>query len=62
MNAAKLVVARTKKFAADHKVAIAVVATTTVCFAINRVAMKQHNDFLKEHDLYDEFYRSESYE
>jgi hypothetical protein len=45
-----------KKFVADHKVAIAVVATATAVLAIERVGFKQHDDFLKEHGLYEEFY------
>lgn len=49
-------VATAKKFVAKHKVAIAVTITTAVCVTVNQIAMKQHNDFLKEHDLYDTFY------
>lgn len=56
---AKKAVARTKKFVADHKTALTVAATTAVCFAVHRVAINQHDDFLKEHDLYEEFYTPE---
>ena len=56
MNKLKKATASTKKFVADHKVAIAVTATAATCLWINRLALKQHNDFLKEHDLYDSFY------
>lgn len=49
----------TKKFVANHKVAIAVVITTIVCVKINRTAIVQHNDFLKEHNLYEAFYATE---
>jgi len=49
-----------KLFVEEHKVGLAVMATFTVtavaCLALNRVALTQHNDFLKEHDLYEEFY------
>jgi hypothetical protein len=50
---------RTRKFVADHKVAIAVVATAAVAVAISRVALNQHNDFLKENGLYEQFYAIE---
>lgn len=46
----------TRKFVADHKVAIAVTATALTCLALNKVALRDHDNFLKEHDLYDEFY------
>lgn len=45
-----------KKFVAEHKTAIAVTTTATVCLVLNRVALAQHDDFLKEHGLYDEYY------
>lgn len=48
-----------RNFIARHKVAITVVATSTVWFAIQSRAAKQVNEFLKEHDLYDEFYTPE---
>ena len=48
--------ATAKKFVADHKVAIAVTVTTAACLTLNRIALKQHNDFLKENGLYDAFY------
>ncbi len=47
---------RVKNFVNRHKVAITVVATSTVWYALNRMALKQHDEFLKENDLYDEFY------
>lgn len=49
-------VATAKRFVVRHKVAIAVVVTTAVCVKMNNIALKQHNDFLKENDLYDAFY------
>jgi hypothetical protein len=60
MNKVQQTAAAAKKFVVRHKTAVAV-ATASVCVALNRVALKQHNDFLKEHDLYDEFYASEEY-
>lgn len=45
-----------KNFVEEHKVAIAVTATSTACLALNRVALKQHDEFLKEKGLYEEFY------
>lgn len=52
-------IATTKKFVSDHRVAIAVIITTAVCVKLNRVALQQHNDFLKEHDLYETYYTPE---
>jgi hypothetical protein len=46
----------TKTFVQKHKTALAVTATVIVCAAISKAGMKQHDDFLKEHDLYDTFY------
>jgi len=51
--------ASAKKFVAKHKVALAVTTTAVICLALNRTALAQHNDFLKEHDLYEEFYNAE---
>lgn len=45
-----------RDFVNRHKVAIAVTATAATCLVLNRIALKQHDEFLKEHDLYDEFY------
>lgn len=52
----------TKNFVYKHRVAIAVVATTAVCLKINNLALKQHNEFLKEKGLYEEFYTPEENE
>jgi hypothetical protein len=49
-----------KKFVEKHKVAIAVVSTAGTCLYLNRIALKQHDDFLKEKDLYNEFYFPEN--
>jgi hypothetical protein len=49
-------------FVRRHKVAIAVVTTSAFWIVMNRLALKQHNDFLKEKDLYMEFYTPEETE
>lgn len=47
------------RFVSKHRVAIAVGVTAVTCMAINRAALKQHNEFLKEHGLYEQFYTPE---
>ena len=50
-----------KKFWADHKTKI-LTATTVISIAgaaLMKVGLNQHDNFLKEHDLYDEFYNPE---
>lgn len=49
----------TKKFVSDHRVAIAVTVTTSVLVALQIRNASILNDFLKEHDLFDEYYFSE---
>lgn len=49
----------TKKFVAKHRVAIAVVGTAAVCLYLNRRALAMHDEFLKEHNLFTEFYTPE---
>ena len=51
-----------KKFIGAHRVALAVTATAGICLVLNRIALKDHNDFLKEHGLYDAFYNAEDSE
>lgn len=46
----------TKNFVKKHRVAIAVVTTAAICLKLNRMALADHDEFLKEHDLYDAFY------
>lgn len=53
---------RIRKFVSRHKVAITVFATSACWIAMNRAALKQHNDFLKERGLYEEFYTPEETE
>jgi len=54
-------IASVKKFWADNKTKI--LATTTVLSVLVAVGMRagldQHDEFLKEHDLFDEYYRPE---
>lgn len=49
-----------RNFVNRHKVAISVTATAATCLVLNRIALRQHDEFLKEHDLYDEFYFPEN--
>lgn len=46
-------------FVRRHKTAIAVTATAAICLTLNRIALAQHEAFLKERGLYDEFYNPE---
>lgn len=48
-----------KNFVARHRVSIAVVATAATCYAANRSAHAQFDEFLTEKGLYDEFYTPE---
>jgi hypothetical protein len=59
MNKLQTATTSAKNYVRKHRVAVAVVATTVVCGAINRAALKQHNEFLKEEGLYEEFYTPE---
>ena len=49
----------TKNFVKKHRVAIAVTGTAATCLYLNYRAMEMHNEFLKEHGLYDQFYTPE---
>lgn len=55
MNKIKKVARSTKNFVVNHKAAIACVGL--IALHVNVVA--KHNQFLKEHDLFDEFYKLE---
>jgi hypothetical protein len=48
--------AQAKEFVKKHRVAVAIVSTASVCLTLNRYALKQHDDFLKEKGLYNEYY------
>jgi hypothetical protein len=48
-----------KNFVQRHKVAIAITGTAASCLYLNGVALRQHDEFLKEKGLYNEFYEIE---
>lgn len=56
MDKIKKIGRSTKNFVVKHKVAIAVTATALICGKLNKMALHDHDQFLKEHDLYDEYY------
>jgi hypothetical protein len=60
MNRVKQTAVSTKNFVVRHKTAVAVATTVLVLQACNRKALDQHDQFLKEHDLYNEFYTPEN--
>lgn len=49
---------RFKKFVTDHKTELVVTAltVTTVAAVVTQLGVRSLNEFLKEHDLYDEYY------
>jgi hypothetical protein len=49
----------TKKFVSKHRVAIAVVLTATAVLTLNKHNINEMNDFLKAHDLFDEYWKPE---
>jgi hypothetical protein len=58
MNIIKKPFVSTKNFVARHKTAIlATTAVTAVTVAVvQQAGLKMHDEFLKDHGLYDEFY------
>ena len=48
-----------KNYVSKHRVAFAIMGTALFALYINRLALGQHNEFLKEHGLYDAFYALE---
>lgn len=56
MNHIKNAVQTSKNFVATHRVAIAFTAGASLGIVLNKLALSQHDEFLKEHGLYDEFY------
>jgi hypothetical protein len=48
-----------KNFVVKHQTKILVTATvaSTAAAVVMRTGIKQHNDFLKEHGLYEQFYQ-----
>jgi hypothetical protein len=60
MNPVKKTAVATKNFVVRHKTVVAVAVTVAVMNTINHKALNQHDEFLKEHDLYDAFYAPEN--
>lgn len=56
MNRIKKTYVSGRDFVRHHKVAIAVTATAGACLYINRLALRQHTEFLVEKGLLEEFY------
>lgn len=56
MNKIKNAANRMTEFVADHKVGLTVAATTLVFVKLNKMALRDHDNFLKEHGLYEKFY------
>jgi hypothetical protein len=52
----KKVARSTQKFVSKHRVAIAVTLTAAVAVKLQMSTAKQFNEFLKEHNLFDEYY------
>lgn len=61
MENEKKVTTRAKKIWADHKTKILTATTvlSTTTAVVMRIAIKQHDDFLREKGLYEEFYTEE---
>lgn len=59
MNKIKKVALSTGRFVERHKTSIAVGITAAVCLKLNRLALADHDSFLKEHNLLDKFYGAE---
>jgi hypothetical protein len=57
MDFAKKAVARTGQFVEDHKYGLGVITGLTIGLMLNRLALLDHDNFLKDHDLYDKFYQ-----
>lgn len=52
----KLIAARSWNFVADNAPLILVTVAATAVIVSQRQGLESHNEFLKEHDLYDTFY------
>lgn len=50
-------VVSTRNFVVKHKTAIAVAATAATCIAVHVAVVKDYNEFLKEHNLFDKYFR-----
>jgi hypothetical protein len=47
---------RTKKFFVDHKVGIAITATALVALQLNKLALKDHENFMEENGILESYY------
>lgn len=56
MDRIKKIAARAGQFVEENKVTLAVVATAITCGVMHSKVIKTHNEFLKEHDLFEKFY------
>lgn len=52
----KLVSAKTTVAANRTRILVTALVVTTTVAVIERVGLKQHDDFLREHNLFDAFY------
>lgn len=59
MNRIKKTLSSTKTYVYDHRVALSVMATAASCLYLNHLALRDHDAFLKEKGLFDEFYNAE---
>jgi hypothetical protein len=48
-----------KNYVRDHKVALAVTVTAIVGTAVHVRIIHDHNEFLKDHDLFDAYYETD---
>jgi hypothetical protein len=48
-----------KNYVADHKLDILTAAAVITVFAAMKTGLNQHDQFLKDHGLYEEFYKSD---
>ena len=55
-------IVRTKKFFADHRVGIAVTLTALVALKLNKLALKDHEDFMAENGILESYYTLEDEE
>lgn len=60
MNPVKNALVRTHKFVSDHKVAIAVATTATVCTVVHLRVVRNMNGRLREIGVFDEFWNTTS--
>lgn len=57
MNTIKKVAKSTKEFVGAHKTGLAFIAGGAIAIAVTKPALKSHDNFLKDHDLFDEYYK-----